>query len=46
MPERRCVAITSDGLVLRESAPKYIVEDSRFCPAADFFVPDTDGSMM
>ena len=37
--------VTQEGLVLRELAPGYTVEDIRACTEADFLVPDEIGVM-
>ena len=39
--ERGYFEVTPQGLVLRELAPGYTVEDIRACTEADFIVPET-----
>ena len=43
--ERCYFEVTSDGLVLRELAPGYTVEDIRACTEADFAVAEEIGVM-
>ena len=43
--ERCYFEVTADGLVLRELAPGYTVDDIRACTEADFLVPETIGVM-
>lgn len=43
--ERCYFEVTPDGLVLREIAPGYTVDDIRACTEADFIVPDEVGIM-
>jgi len=43
--ERCYFEVTPEGLVLRELAPGYTVDDIRACTEADFIVPDHIGVM-
>ena len=43
--ERCYFEITPEGMVLRELAPGYTVEDIKACTEADFIVPDEIGVM-
>ena len=43
--ERCYFEVTPDGLVIRELAPGYTVDDIRACTEADFIVPDEIGVM-
>lgn len=44
--ERCYFEVSPEGLILRELAPGYTVEDIRKCTEADFMVPDIVGSML